>query len=169
MDTSTRVRDACVGLAVVYGVLLAMVGLWPRHVDAGLSVADWSATRAVADLVTLRPEQLVAVGEVAANAVLFVPLGLVVAFWWPRATARRAAVAGLSIAFVIEVVQWLAPVDRTPSVVDLVANTLGACVGFATVRVAASRPRLGPPMLGSLGAVVLAVLGVLVWGLIAGL
>ncbi len=168
MNATTRVHAPTIALAAAYGALLATIGLWPRHVDASLSLADWSVTRRAADLVTLTPEQVVATAEVSANAVLFVPVGLAVAFWWPRICVWAAVAAALSIAVVIELAQWLAPVDRTPSLIDLAANTAGACVGFVAVRAATAHPRWRVALLGTLIPVVVAVLGVLVWGLLAG-
>lgn len=168
MEATTRTLGPTVALATAYGALLAGIGLWPRHVDASLSLADWSLTRRIAELITLTPHQLVAAGEVIANAVLFVPVGLAVAYWWPRASTWIAATVAFSIAMVIELVQWLAPVDRTPSLSDLAANTAGACLGFGVLRLATARPRLRAAVLGPLLLVVIGVLGVLVWGLLAG-
>ena len=62
MDAATRPHGPMLALAAVYGALLAVIGLWPRHVDASLSLADWSLTRRLAELITLTPHQLVAAG-----------------------------------------------------------------------------------------------------------
>lgn len=168
MDAATRPHGPMLALAAVYVALLAVIGLWPRHVDASLSLADWPLTRRLAEPIALTPHQLVAAGEVIANAVLFIPVGLAVAHWRPRASAWIVAAVAFSIAIVIELVQWLAPVDRTPSLSDLAANTAGACLGFGVLRLATARPRLRAAVLGPLLLVVIGVLGVLVWGLLAG-
>ena len=152
-------------VGALYAVFLAAVGTWPRHVDSGLPLADWALTRSLADLARLTPEQVVATAEVAANAVLFVPLGMMVTWWWPRARIVAAAGVGLAVALTIEIAQQVAPIDRTPSLVDVVVNVAGACLGFSVVRAAASHPRHRLALLGAVGVLVADVLGVLLWGL----
>lgn len=149
-----------------YAVLVATVGAWPRHVDSGLALVDWSLTRSVAHVTALTPTEVVQTGEVLANAILFVPVGLIVAWWWPRAGLLHAAGTALSIALVIETVQALAPLDRTTSIVDVVANTSGGVLGFALARLVEAHSRWRRSVLGGLGIVIGGVLAVLVWGLL---
>jgi glycopeptide antibiotics resistance protein len=75
-------------------------------------------------------------GRVAAalNVALFVPVGAVIAWWWRRPAMLLVAVA-LSVG--IETVQHLIP-GRSPSLRDVVTNSLGAAIGYALAR-AASR------------------------------
>ncbi len=82
------------------------------------------------------------VADVVQNIALFVPLGFVVAFagrWRPLLVG-----AGLSIS--VELLQQLLPA-RSPSLVDLVTNTLGAWLGgliyHAIRRVLMRRSRVG--------------------------
>lgn len=152
-------------VGALYAVFLAAIGTWPRHVDSGLPLAEWALTRGIANVLGATPAQLVATAEVLANAVLFVPLGWMVAWWWPRAQVVAAVIAGLAVALTIEVAQQFAPIDRTPSLVDVVANVSGACVGFLAVRAVAARPQYRLAVLGSVGALVAAVVAVLLWGL----
>jgi glycopeptide antibiotics resistance protein len=77
-------------------------------------------------------------GRVAAvlNVALFVPVGAVIAWWWRRPVMLLLAVA-LSVS--IETVQHVIP-GRSPSLRDVVTNSLGAAIGYALAR-AASRWR----------------------------
>ncbi|WP_091230786.1 VanZ family protein [Microbacterium sp. 3J1] len=71
--------------------------------------------------------------EFAANIALFVPFGALVAAAWPALPAWKVVAAGAATSVVIELVQIALP-TRYPTVSDVVANTLGAAVGFALVR-----------------------------------
>jgi glycopeptide antibiotics resistance protein len=66
--------------------------------------------------------------EALANLVLFVPLGLLLCALLPR--LRRLAVWALGVAasVTIELVQFLLP-ERSPSLRDVVINSLGAALG----------------------------------------
>ncbi|MBC9226835.1 hypothetical protein GL325_10895 [Aeromicrobium sp. 636] len=167
MESPPRPHGPVLVLAGAYAVLLALVGLWPDHVDSGLGLVDQPVVRALAELLTVTPTRLVSLGEVLANLFLFVPVGVVVAYGWPRARLSVAGIAALAISAVIETVQWAAPIDRTASALDLVVNTAGGCLGFVVVQAVSGRQRAQWWVLGSLTAIVLAVCAVLVWGLVA--
>lgn len=64
------------------------------------------------------------------NAVMFVPLGILLPLIWPR-TARLLPTAAFGFAFslLIELSQLLN--NRTTDIDDLIMNTLGAVIGFA--------------------------------------
>jgi len=70
-----------------------------------------------------------AVLEMAANVVLFVPLGLVLGFWWPR--QRRVVWSAVALSVTIELLQ-LRLEDRVSDPVDVVTNSLGALLGHFT-------------------------------------
>jgi len=59
--------------------------------------------------------------DIVANVLLFVPLGVL-------APGRRTVVAGLLLSVAIETTQALLP-PRTPSLLDVVANSLGVALG----------------------------------------
>jgi glycopeptide antibiotics resistance protein len=78
--------------------------------------------------------------EGAANVLLFVPLGLMVALLLPVRRWWLAGVAGALISAAIETVQYLALSQRQASLGDVVNNTLGAVLGAVAVRVVRRRP-----------------------------
>lgn len=120
-------RVATWGLAA-YVAVLAGVALWPQPVDQPISGLLDRALRAlhrrgVPDWVDY------AFVESAANVLLFVPLGALVAwiigrgYWWV------GAAAGLLTSCAIELAQFLFLPDRYPTVADVLANALGALLG----------------------------------------
>ena len=113
-------------LAVVYAVGLALVAFWPQHVDKDLSPF---IEKVIAHIPLLTYPRL----EFAANIVLFIPLGIILAL-----IARRYLVfpLGFLISLCVESVQALLLDGRTPSLMDVVANTAGACIGLLIVEFA---------------------------------
>ncbi|WP_275094030.1 VanZ family protein [Microbacterium caowuchunii] len=69
--------------------------------------------------------------EFTANMAMFLPLGFLVALALPRRGMWSAAllIAGFSV--VIEILQALVLAERHASTLDVVANTIGGCVGIA--------------------------------------
>jgi glycopeptide antibiotics resistance protein len=69
--------------------------------------------------------------EFTANVIWFVPLGLlgVLAvgrrWWW------LVLLGGAAVSIAIEAGQWLLLPERTPTPVDVIANTLGVAIGVA--------------------------------------
>lgn len=152
-------------IGVGYVVLLVAIGLWPRHVDSALGVANWPLARGIAALIGTSAENVTRLGEMGANVVLFVPVG-VLAAWWSRRPFLAAAGVGAVISVGFEVAQWWWLVDRTPSVVDVVTNVTGAVLGCALVRFLPP-PGTGRTVVVSAAVVlVVGVLAVLVWGLL---
>ncbi|MGX5697450.1 VanZ family protein [Agromyces soli] len=91
--------------------------------------------RVLADLVAAWgvPREPAAVAiEFAANIVLFVPFGLLVALAWPRLSPWLVIGAGCLTSISIELVQLTLP-TRFPTVSDVIANTTGAAIGYALV------------------------------------
>lgn len=119
--TGRTARRARIGLAL-YAVALAAIAFWPTHIDR-------DAGPLLRLITELAPALTYSRIEFAANIVLFVPLGLLLTL----ALARNRWIV-LPIAFVttvtIECGQALMGGARTPSVLDIVANTAGACVGI---------------------------------------
>jgi hypothetical protein len=79
---------------------------------------------------------------IALNVLLFVPLGMVIG--WTRRPYLLLAAPLLSIA--IEVTQLLLP-TRSATLIDVVANTSGAVVGFLLMRLWAHAVRSAEPSL----------------------
>src|SRR5690606_37715769 len=130
-----------------------------------LGLVDLAFTRQLAELLSVQPVRLVASAEILANMALFVPVGLFVALGWARSNVWDAIAAAAGISLAIEMAQWVAPIDRTGSVRDLLANVAGACLGFLAVRATRGHPRARAVLLGLLGVIVLVVVGTLGWGL----
>ena len=78
--------------------------------------------------------------EFTANILLFVPLGALLRWTFPRATWVGATVLGAGMSFAIEVLQMWTPRVSDPR--DVVANTLGALAGALLAAIAASIHRL---------------------------
>ena len=77
-----------------------------------------------------------------------------------------AAALGGAVAVAIEIAQWQGPIDRTASALDVVADVVGAVLGFAAMRAAAGGSRLARAGSWALAVVTLGVLGVLLVGLV---
>ncbi|MGA1826814.1 VanZ family protein, partial [Microbacterium sp.] len=108
----------------LYGISLAMIALWPVPVDSG-------AARFLGRLIRLVPVLTYPRIEFAANIVLFVPLGVLLML------ILRERYLILPIAIVVTVAiecsQGLLLDKRTPSLLDIIANTTGACLGMLIV------------------------------------
>jgi len=70
--------------------------------------------------------------EFLANVALFVPLGLLLAWGWPRVRAWVIVLIGFVTTVTIECVQWGIP-SRFPAISDIVSNTLGTAIGVGLV------------------------------------
>jgi glycopeptide antibiotics resistance protein len=111
-------------LLVLYLVALATIAIWPTPVDAGAGPLLEQIIRAVPWLDYDRI-------EFAANIVLFVPLGILLALMM----SRRHLVVPIAIvaSVAIESTQAIFLDDRTASVTDVIANVTGACAGLLIV------------------------------------
>ncbi len=122
----SRILDPHVLLGV-YLFLLTLIALWPTPVDSDAR----PFLRAVARIVPVLTYPRI---EFAANILLFVPFGLLLAL------ILRQRYLIVPIAFVasvtIESVQALMIDKRVPSVMDIIANLAGACIGLLIVAVA---------------------------------
>ena len=138
-DASTLIRLRLLATsAVLYFAALAVVLLWPVHVDGRgglfrfepvLHVLAWFGIPAWAGYPFV---------EFAANAVLFLPLGVLSALVLDRRPAVvrivTAGSLGAAISVAAELTQGLLMMNRTMDPRDVVANGIGAAVG-ATVAV----------------------------------
>jgi hypothetical protein len=123
--SATRRMHVGALLLAGYGMALALIAFWPVHVDR----PAMGFLRALARAVPLLTYDVV---EFTANVLLFVPLGVLLAIAMPRRRAWAVPIA-LVVTAVIEMGQALFLDDRTASLGDVVANTLGAAVGLAIV------------------------------------
>ena len=127
MSTSAHRRTLLVLLGT-YVATLAYIAFWPTPVDRPLAgfLKDVLATLQTYEITAgIRYSHV----EGAANIVLFVPLGLLVAQFFPPRRFWIAAVTGLMTSATIEAVQFLLLSQRQASLRDITNNTLGALLG----------------------------------------
>jgi len=117
----------------IYAIALAAVAFWPVPVDSGMGGLLAAISAAV-------PWLSYAVIEVTANVVLFVPLGTLLAMVLPRRRWLVVPIAAV-VTVLIELAQAIFLAQRTPSLRDILANTLGAVIGLAIVVVSERRSR----------------------------
>ena len=107
-----------------YLFALTLIAFWPSPVDSGAGP--------VIDLITrIIPVLTYARIEFGANILLFVPLGVLLTL----ILRDRALVLPIAIVLTltIESVQGVLLDRRTPSELDIIANTAGACIGLLGV------------------------------------
>lgn len=125
-------RRIFVWLFALYLAALACIGFWPTPVERPVSGL-------LRNFLRVLQEQPLTAGirsghvEVAANVLLFVPLGLLIASLLPARRWWLAAVAGLLGSGAIEVVQFLALDQRQAGLRDVASNTVGALLGALAV------------------------------------
>ncbi len=73
--------------------------------------------------------------EWLSNVAMFLPFGFLVSEMLERGAWWKATIAGLALSTAIEMIQFLFFAQRTASVLDVLANTLGALVGAAAFMV----------------------------------
>lgn len=119
--------------AVVYGLGLAVVGLWETPVDRNVAVLQLRPVAWAVRVAELDPGTAYDVIEFSANIVLFVPLGLLLLLIWPRARWWHATLFSAVTAGTIEILQELYRPERFATVRDVVANTIGGALGALLV------------------------------------
>jgi VanZ family protein len=136
-----RVRAALADPRVLLGLyvfVLTLIALWPTPVDGGARPFLRLIGRTVPVLTYARI-------EFGANILLLVPLGILLAL----ILRRRHLIAPIALVttVTIESIQALMVDMRTPSVMDIIANLTGACVGLLIVAFVEWRRawRGGPP------------------------
>jgi VanZ family protein len=148
-DASTRIRLRLLATSsVLYFAALAVVLLWPVHVDGRgglfrfepmLHMLAWFGIPAWAGYPFV---------EFAANSALFLPLGVLLALVLDRRPSAlrivTAGVLGAATSVAAELAQGLLMVNRTMDPRDVLANGVGAAIGaIATVLVAHAVRRRG--------------------------
>jgi hypothetical protein len=121
-----------------YLLVLTLIALWPVPVDSGAGPLLRAITRVFPVLTYARV-------EFSANIVLFVPLGVLLALILQH---RHLVVPLAFLATVtIESMQALMIDKRVPSVMDIIANVAGACLGLVIVAFVEwwRRRQPGPP------------------------
>ncbi|MBT2485013.1 MULTISPECIES: VanZ family protein [unclassified Microbacterium] len=134
---AARTRSGFVVARVLLVDYLLFVGftVWlPATISAKVTglvgiLAKWIAARGIADYYSSA-----VVLEFLANVALFVPIGLLLALGWTRLRLWQVVVVGAAMTVVIEAVQGFMP-SRSPTISDLIANTLGTFLGAAIVAV----------------------------------
>ncbi|WP_309127636.1 VanZ family protein [Microbacterium sp.] len=109
----------------VYSIVLALIAFWPQPVDAGAG----RFLRWLFDTVPLLTYERL---EFGSNIVLFAPFGIGLALLMRELRYLIMPLALLS-SLTIESVQAVLIAERTPSVLDIVANVSGACFGLVVV------------------------------------
>jgi VanZ family protein len=111
-------------LLTLYAVALALIAVWPTPVDAPAAPLLGRLIRVIPWLTYNRI-------EFGANILLFVPLGLLLAL----ILTHRYLILPIALVttVTIESVQAILLSLRTPSVMDILANTTGACLGLLLV------------------------------------
>jgi hypothetical protein len=125
--TKPHVRFAAV-LAAAYLLALLLIAFWPTPVDRPVSgnlssILGWLHAHGLPLFIGYNKV------EFAANIGLFVPFGYIAGIWsriwWHPLTA------GFAASFFIELAQEIFLPQRFSSLLDVVANTIGAGLGFA--------------------------------------
>lgn len=116
-------------LLAIYAVMLVVVGFLPVPVDRGVSPF-------IAEFVLwmqryVMPWFSYEIVEFTANVLWFVPFGLLGVLALGRRWLWLVLLGGAAVSTAIEAGQWLLLPDRTPTPVDVVANTVGTAVGVA--------------------------------------
>lgn len=120
----TTTRSVARVVLTLYGISLAMIALWPVPVDSGAA----GLLRRVGRVLPMLTYPRI---EFSANILLFVPLGVLLML----ILRRRYLILPIAIVVTvaIECSQGLLLDKRTPSLLDIIANTAGACIGMLIV------------------------------------
>lgn len=117
-------RVALVGYLLFVGFTVWLPAAVSSKVTGLVGVmARWVAEAGIAPY---QPSAVVL--EILANVALFVPVGLLLPFAWPRLRLWQVTLAGGLLSVVIETVQGLMP-SRFPTLSDVIANTTGTFLG----------------------------------------
>lgn len=141
-------RRAALSTLGTYVLVLGLIALWPVPVD-----------QAASDLLLRSLRKLHRWGvpgwfdypvlELAANMVLFIPLGALMAWILGRRLWWGGVAVGFTVSVLIELTQLLFLPERFPSLSDVAANTFGAMVGALAALMLMTLPAVvrfrGPP------------------------
>ena len=132
-------------LTIIYMGLVAFMTLWPVHIDdnaAGGFLHDLlDSAHAAGYLPGWFTYNFV---EWLSNVIMFMPGGFLLCLLLKPPARFRVPLAGLCTSVGIETIQFFMP-ERTSSFLDIVANTLGASLGwglgFAALRIYKNRQK----------------------------
>ena len=125
-------------LLAAFVIAIVVIVLWPGPPAAG-------AQHGLRDLLDrLHHEWLplwvsFSLIEWLSNVLMFVPVGFLGAFALPQRARRWLLLLAFCASALIELIQQMSLPGRTPSVADVVANTLGAALGMALAYLPAAR------------------------------
>jgi VanZ family protein len=130
MTARTRRITRWVLLACIVAILV--ITFWPTPVDRPF---DSQLARVIADLHRSGVPAWIDYRfvETSANVLMFVPLGALIALYFPQSLWWFSGVLGLALSLCVELGQYVLLPARFASAGDLVANTAGAFIGGAIV------------------------------------
>lgn len=135
-----------------YAVLLATIALWPTAIEQPLTPQISRLIVRVERLTGMPALQVFDMIEFAANVALLIPFGVIIGLALGASRAWLGVLMGLTLGCLIELTQlWMLP-GRFPSGLDVLANTIGSCIGAAIAFVVLIRKPLthgSPPDSGS--------------------
>jgi hypothetical protein len=116
---------------VSYLIVLITTSLWPKPVDGEGFLATITRevlrfTSSYDSLKWIQYNQL----EAIANVLLYVPLGIFLVMFWPKAKIWLLALFPALISLLVEVSQRLFLPDRYATLNDVLSNALGGVLGI---------------------------------------
>lgn len=127
--------------SALYIVALAVIALWPTHVDSGIDVVHHTVVGRWLLSQNLSPREAYDLIQFSANVLLYLPLGALTMMATTRTRWWHAVALALAVSSVFELLQATLRPGRTADLSDVIANTLGAAVGagiFVGVRAVTS-------------------------------
>ncbi len=132
-----EVNKGMLALLVVYILAVAYVTVFSRSSGRTIGSDARGSFLFRADLIreAVRTRSLEPVNHLLLNVALFVPLGVLLPFIYPKELSRwtYALMAGLMLTTAIEVTQLMLRLGQA-DLTDMVTNTLGALIGYGLYR-----------------------------------
>jgi glycopeptide antibiotics resistance protein len=134
MSVETRARGMILGILTACVAVILVITFWPTPVDRPF---DAQLMRILGDLHHAGVATWVDYGfvESLSNAVMFVPLGVLIALYFRRQLWWMSVGLAFALSVCIELGQALFLPERTASIYDVIANTFGALMGGGAVAV----------------------------------
>jgi glycopeptide antibiotics resistance protein len=134
MSVESRARGIILGILTACVVVILVITFWPTPVDRPF---DAQLMRILGDLHHAGVATWVDYSfvESFSNAIMFLPLGALIALYVRRQRWWLAVALGFLLSVCIELGQGLFLPERTASVNDVVANTFGALIGGGAVAI----------------------------------
>ncbi len=120
--------------------LFAILALTVLPVPPSVGPASGGSLMPLEDLLrSLRPGMPayaldLAVGNLVANLLLFVPFGLALGLRFPGGPRWRLVLVCLVLSASVEAIQLVSPIGRSADVTDILTNTLGGALGLVMAR-----------------------------------